>query len=337
MSPCPQAPAVPPCSRRTGRSCRPASGRSRPRPSSPLADVLRVSPRRCSCRSPGDPDVEPTLTSRAVRGDIEAQPVRRLDRASILRRRVQLAAVAADGVDLVGRRPCRRSEAGHDQCSSRRQDDERFLVCDGSSVSASSDLLAGRDLDVGRAVPPSPIFWAVPQEANCIPCAAPTAARTAVTATAPPEPSRQAPHESSFRSVTPRASATGLANACRRLDEACRALATCSNGLFPRVGRCFATQMANGEVEFRVLGPLEVASGGELLALGGAKQRAVLAVLLLRAGEVVPLDRLVDEVWGNDPPPSAAHTLESYVSRLRQLLNGSGGSSRAAGRATRST
>lgn len=82
--------------------------------------------------------------------------------------------------------------------------------------------------------------------------------------------------------------------------------------------------MGNDGLEFRVLGPLEVAGGGELLALGGAKQRAVLAVLLLRAGEVVPLERLIDEVWGSDPPPSAAHTVESYVSRLRQLLNGSG-------------
>ncbi len=82
--------------------------------------------------------------------------------------------------------------------------------------------------------------------------------------------------------------------------------------------------MTNDGVEFRVLGPLEVHSGGEPLALGGAKQRAVLAVLLLRAGEVVPLERLIDEVWGIDPPRSAAHTLESYVSRLRQLLNGTG-------------
>lgn len=60
------------------------------------------------------------------------------------------------------------------------------------------------------------------------------------------------------------------------------------------------------------------------IALGGAKQRAVLAALLLRAGEVVPVHRLVDEVWGDEPPPSAAHTLESYVSRLRQRLNGHG-------------
>ncbi len=82
--------------------------------------------------------------------------------------------------------------------------------------------------------------------------------------------------------------------------------------------------MASHEVEFRVLGPLEVACGGECLALGGAKQRAVLAALLLRSGEVVPLERLIDEVWGENPPRSAAHTLESYVSRLRHLLNGLG-------------
>ena len=77
-------------------------------------------------------------------------------------------------------------------------------------------------------------------------------------------------------------------------------------------------------VEFRVLGPLEMRVAGEPVSLGGAKQRAVLAVLLLRAGEVVPVGRLVDEVWGDDPPPSAAHSLESYVSRLRQLFNGHG-------------
>ena len=82
--------------------------------------------------------------------------------------------------------------------------------------------------------------------------------------------------------------------------------------------------MTKDRTEFRVLGALEATSGGEPLALGGAKQRAVLAVLLLRAGEVVPLERLVDEVWGDDPPRSAAHTLESYVSRLRQLLSGCG-------------
>jgi DNA-binding SARP family transcriptional activator/basic membrane lipoprotein Med (substrate-binding protein (PBP1-ABC) superfamily) len=80
----------------------------------------------------------------------------------------------------------------------------------------------------------------------------------------------------------------------------------------------------SGTVDFRVLGPLEMRVAGTTVSLGGAKQRAVLAVLLLRAGEVVPVGRLVDEVWGDDPPPSAAHSLESYVSRLRQLFNGHG-------------
>ena len=82
--------------------------------------------------------------------------------------------------------------------------------------------------------------------------------------------------------------------------------------------------MIDGTIEFRVLGPLEMRIRGEVVALGGAKQRAVLAALLLRAGEVVPVERLVDEVWGDDPPPSAAHTLESYVSRLRTVFNGHG-------------
>lgn len=77
-------------------------------------------------------------------------------------------------------------------------------------------------------------------------------------------------------------------------------------------------------MSFHVLGPLEVRLDGDELTLGGGKQRAVLAVMLLRAGEVVSVGRLVDEVWGDEPPPSAAHTLESYVSRLRQLLSGHG-------------
>jgi SARP family transcriptional regulator, regulator of embCAB operon len=79
-----------------------------------------------------------------------------------------------------------------------------------------------------------------------------------------------------------------------------------------------------GVIAFSVLGPLEVRTGETKLPLGGAKQRAVLAALLLRAGEVVSVERLIDEVWGESPPPSAAHSLEAYVSRLRQLLNGHG-------------
>lgn len=77
-------------------------------------------------------------------------------------------------------------------------------------------------------------------------------------------------------------------------------------------------------VEIGVLGPLEVRVDGREVALGGAKQRALLAILALRAGSVVPVERLIDDVWGDRPPQSAGHSLEAYVSRLRQLLGGHG-------------
>jgi DNA-binding SARP family transcriptional activator/DNA-binding beta-propeller fold protein YncE len=56
------------------------------------------------------------------------------------------------------------------------------------------------------------------------------------------------------------------------------------------------------------------------LPLGGTRQRAVLALLLLRANEVVPLDRLIDELWGESPPDSAANIVQGYVSHLRKAL-----------------
>jgi DNA-binding SARP family transcriptional activator len=77
-------------------------------------------------------------------------------------------------------------------------------------------------------------------------------------------------------------------------------------------------------MEFCVLGPLEARRDGRPVALGGAKQRALLAVLLLHAGEVVSTDRLIDELWGDDPPATAAHTVQVFVSRLRKAL-GDGG------------
>jgi basic membrane lipoprotein Med (substrate-binding protein (PBP1-ABC) superfamily)/DNA-binding SARP family transcriptional activator len=61
--------------------------------------------------------------------------------------------------------------------------------------------------------------------------------------------------------------------------------------------------------------------GGRALDLGGPKQKAVIAALLLRAGDVVPNEHLVEDVWGDAPPASAEHTLESYVSRLRRVLS----------------
>jgi DNA-binding response OmpR family regulator len=58
-------------------------------------------------------------------------------------------------------------------------------------------------------------------------------------------------------------------------------------------------------MEFRVLGALEVWQGDRLLRLGGPKQRALLATLLLRAAQVVPVDQLIDALWDQDPPASA--------------------------------
>lgn len=80
-------------------------------------------------------------------------------------------------------------------------------------------------------------------------------------------------------------------------------------------------------LNFRLLGPVEVAANGESLPLGGPKQRAFLALLLLRANEVVSRERLIDELWGEEPPPRARETLKVYASRLRKLLaqNGAGG------------
>jgi len=74
-------------------------------------------------------------------------------------------------------------------------------------------------------------------------------------------------------------------------------------------------------MRFGILGPFEVADDqGRELALGGHRQRAVLAILLLHAGEVVSSDRLVDELWGERAPATAAKTIQVYVSKLRKVL-----------------
>ena len=73
-------------------------------------------------------------------------------------------------------------------------------------------------------------------------------------------------------------------------------------------------------MEFRILGPLEVISDGQIVELGGAKQRALLAVLLLNANEVVSLDRLIDALWENDPPENAQNALQVHVFGLRKLI-----------------
>ena len=73
-------------------------------------------------------------------------------------------------------------------------------------------------------------------------------------------------------------------------------------------------------MEFRILGPLEVVEQGRALPLGGARQRTLLALLLTRANEVVSADRLIDELWGERPPRTAANALQYHVSQLRKAL-----------------
>jgi DNA-binding SARP family transcriptional activator len=72
-------------------------------------------------------------------------------------------------------------------------------------------------------------------------------------------------------------------------------------------------------MELRILGPLEVVDGKGSTSLGGPKQRAVLVHLALQANRVVPAERLIDEIWGEDPPPAARSALQSYVSHLRKV------------------
>src|SRR5919204_6433246 len=73
-------------------------------------------------------------------------------------------------------------------------------------------------------------------------------------------------------------------------------------------------------MEFSILGPLEVRDGGRAVVLGGTKPRALLAVLLLHASEVVSAERLALALWGEDAPAGAVKTVQVYMSRLRRAL-----------------
>lgn len=73
-------------------------------------------------------------------------------------------------------------------------------------------------------------------------------------------------------------------------------------------------------MEYRILGPLAVVRDGQELALGGLRQRAVLAVLLLASDRAVDADRLIEQVWGDDAPPKPLASLRSYITNLRRLI-----------------
>jgi DNA-binding SARP family transcriptional activator len=72
--------------------------------------------------------------------------------------------------------------------------------------------------------------------------------------------------------------------------------------------------------DFRILGPLEVSDETGPLLLGGKKQRSVLAMLLLEPGRIVSVDRLIDALWGEQPPRTATTSLQNFISQLRKTL-----------------
>lgn len=81
-----------------------------------------------------------------------------------------------------------------------------------------------------------------------------------------------------------------------------------------------AGNLAPRQMYFSLLGALEVSDDGRPLALGGVRQRAILALLLIHRKQPISGDRIVDELWGEHPPPTAAKTVQVYVSRLRKTL-----------------
>jgi DNA-binding SARP family transcriptional activator len=73
-------------------------------------------------------------------------------------------------------------------------------------------------------------------------------------------------------------------------------------------------------IEIRILGPLEVLRDGTTVGLGGPRQRALFALLVMRGGAIAPRDRLIDELWGAEPPESAVNVIQTYLSHLRKVL-----------------
>jgi DNA-binding SARP family transcriptional activator len=87
-------------------------------------------------------------------------------------------------------------------------------------------------------------------------------------------------------------------------------------------------------MQIQLLGPVKLSSDDGGVALGGPKPRALLAMLALDAGSTVSADRLIDGLWGDEPPPTAAKMVQLYVSQLRKAMaaNGEGGAIATRGR-----
>jgi DNA-binding SARP family transcriptional activator len=82
----------------------------------------------------------------------------------------------------------------------------------------------------------------------------------------------------------------------------------------------YASAWVDGALRFNVLGPVQVLDRARRVDIGGPKQRAVLAALVIDVGTVVSLDRLIDRLWGDQPPARATGTLQAYISNLRRAL-----------------
>jgi len=89
--------------------------------------------------------------------------------------------------------------------------------------------------------------------------------------------------------------------------------------LVDQVGRIRGETMGD-DVEFALLGPLEVRINGQPVSIPAAKHRVVLATLLMRANEVVPADTIAERLWGRNPPAAGRKTVQGYVARLRKKL-----------------
>src|SRR4029079_14523990 len=113
---------------------------------------------------------------------------------------------------------------------------------------------------------------------------------------------------------------------CCLLRESCALLSRGCCREHGRAGRLRFTwrrvKRGSKTTEFRIFGAGEARAEDRPLTLGGPKQRALLALLLLRTGEVVSREALVDALWGAEPPRSAVQSLQVYVHGLRQALGG---------------
>ncbi|MFF3292025.1 BTAD domain-containing putative transcriptional regulator [Streptomyces sp. NPDC003023] len=95
----------------------------------------------------------------------------------------------------------------------------------------------------------------------------------------------------------------------------------------PRPVPAAAVVWGTAPTEFRLLGPVEIRDGrtGADIAPPGSKQRALLSAFVIHAGRLLSVDRLAEELWGDEPPANAANALQAHVARLRRLLPAAGG------------